>query len=163
MAFSSTGDLEKELAGGAARSSVVSWAVGDLNIDKKKHLEAGFPTQHATKRASRISYYRNTLLSPTSDYYDGVRRLTTLYDGQSDFLGVSGLGSVRASRTSKYLEAVLDTEFEVKWDGPDDPKNPLNWSFWKKAAILLMVALQTLMAYGSLYISALSGLPGNGN
>lgn len=150
MALSPTRDVEKELAGWAARASAISWAGTDVDASRND-LGAGSTTKNVTRRASRISYFRDTLLSPTSDYYDGVRRLTTLYDEQSlDFLETPGLSPSRASRMSRHLEAVQDTGFEVKWDGLEDPKNPLNWSPWRKAIVLLMVSLQTLMVYGSL-------------
>ena len=66
--------------------------------------------------------------------------------------GVSGLIPAGALNMPKDLEAVQDTGFEVKWDGPVDTKNPLNWSFWRKAVILLVIALQSLTVYGSFYL-----------
>lgn len=34
---------------------------------------------------------------------------------------------------------------EVEWDGPDDPRNPLNWPIHKRAMQIICVALMTLL------------------
>lgn len=36
-------------------------------------------------------------------------------------------------------------EFEVTWDGNDDPTNPMNWSTWRKASIIAMVSFVTFL------------------
>lgn len=48
-------------------------------------------------------------------------------------------------RTIEDLENVLDTDYEVKWDGPQDPKNPVNWSLPRKIGILFLISMQYLM------------------
>ena len=35
----------------------------------------------------------------------------------------------------------------VDFDGPDDPENPMNWPFWKKAATITLVSMMTLLSY----------------
>lgn len=35
----------------------------------------------------------------------------------------------------------------VKWDGPDDPENPQNWSFWYKSWITIVSTTATLNVY----------------
>ena len=35
----------------------------------------------------------------------------------------------------------------VKWDGPDDPENPQNWSFWYKLWITMISTTATLNVY----------------
>lgn len=37
---------------------------------------------------------------------------------------------------------------EVDWDGPDDPKNPYNWSMWKKSRIFAIIMALNLCTYG---------------
>ena len=36
-------------------------------------------------------------------------------------------------------------DFEVTWDGDDDPSNPLNWSTMRKASIIAMVSFVTFL------------------
>jgi len=48
-------------------------------------------------------------------------------------------------RTIEDLENVLDTDYEVKWDGSQDPKNPVNWSLPRKIGILFLISMQYLM------------------
>ncbi|KAL7273421.1 hypothetical protein RUND412_003723 [Rhizina undulata] len=103
----------------------------------------------------------------SSDYIEGIVRVTSLEDFEkSGVIGdsVSGMRTVtrssRAStRTTKDLEAVLNTEFEVKWK-PNDPDNPRNWSLLKKGLILSLVSFQTLMVvfYSTSYISGSEGM-----
>lgn len=35
----------------------------------------------------------------------------------------------------------------VTWDGPDDPANPQNWSFWYKSWLTAICSLMTLAVY----------------
>jgi len=87
---------------------------------------------------------------PESVYSKDIHRTSTLYDSGINDSGIIGNVITRASGASGApgdLEAGLDIEFEVKWDGPDDPNNPLNWSLIKKAFILASVSVQTLMVY----------------
>ncbi|KAF3173381.1 hypothetical protein TWF225_009832 [Orbilia oligospora] len=53
-----------------------------------------------------------------------------------------------------------DEEFLVDWDGPDDPKNPLNWSAGYRYFCLITMALQTLVVvfYSSSYVSGAVGM-----
>lgn len=37
----------------------------------------------------------------------------------------------------------------VTWDGPDDPANPQNWSFWYKSWLTGVCSLMTLAVYVS--------------
>lgn len=36
-------------------------------------------------------------------------------------------------------------EFEVTWDGDDDPSNPMNWSNSRKISIIAMVSIVTFL------------------
>lgn len=36
-------------------------------------------------------------------------------------------------------------DFEVTWDGDDDPANPMNWSNWRKISIIAMVSSVTFL------------------
>ncbi|KAG0132912.1 major facilitator superfamily domain-containing protein [Tuber indicum] len=63
-------------------------------------------------------------------------------------------------RTIEDLEKVLDTDYEVKWDGADDPKNPVNWSLPRKIGILFLISMQYLMVvfYSTSYVSGSRGM-----
>ncbi|KAL7270200.1 hypothetical protein RUND412_007107 [Rhizina undulata] len=111
----------------------------------------------------------------SSNYIEGIVRVTSLEDPEkSGVIGdsVSGMRTVtrssRAStRTTKDLEAVLNTEFEVKWK-PNDPDNPRDWSLLKRGLILNLVSFQTLMVvfYSTSYIFGSEGMMkefGNGS
>lgn len=52
-----------------------------------------------------------------------------------------------ASTTSSIAspkEEKWDPQYEVQWDGPDDPTNPQNWPMRTKWGITALVSLQTL-------------------
>lgn len=34
----------------------------------------------------------------------------------------------------------------IDWDGPEDPKNPLNWPLWKKLGIISTVSFITFLS-----------------
>ena len=38
-----------------------------------------------------------------------------------------------------------DPSFEVGWEGPDDPDNPLNWSSWYKGLVIASLSWGTLV------------------
>lgn len=54
--------------------------------------------------------------------------------------------TVSNTRSTKDLEAVLGTQFEVRWT-ENDPECPLNFSWTKKGLILFLVSMQTLVVY----------------
>lgn len=107
----------------------------------EKDIEAGLnggiaPTSSSTSLAS--------------EYDEGIMRVTSLQDPEKNADIVGGaLGATKTlsktitRRTQKDLEAVLNTQFEVKWES-GDPTYPQNWPFLHKAAILCLVSLQTL-------------------
>jgi hypothetical protein len=63
--------------------------------------------------------------------------------------------TARASRTSHMsmservttvvTNATADPDYEVDWDGEDDPDNPKNWSLKYKAMSLLFLSWNTLI------------------
>ncbi|RPA98856.1 MFS general substrate transporter [Choiromyces venosus 120613-1] len=69
-------------------------------------------------------------------------------------------GDYGPPRTLEDLENVLDTDYEVKWDGPQDPKNPVNWSLPRKIGILFLISMQYLMVvfYSTSYLSGTRGM-----
>ncbi|KAI9692172.1 MAG: hypothetical protein M1822_006402 [Bathelium mastoideum] len=50
--------------------------------------------------------------------------------------------------------------FEVDWDGPDDPNNPVNWSLGYKSMVIAMMSYSTTVTvlYSTSYTSAIPGL-----
>ncbi|KAF2234076.1 MFS multidrug transporter [Viridothelium virens] len=53
-----------------------------------------------------------------------------------------------------------DPAFEVDWDGPDDPENPLNWSLGYKSMVVAMMSYCTLVTvlYSTSYTSGIPGV-----
>lgn len=79
------------------------------------------------------------------DYREGTRRISTILD--PEIIRIATRASRISGKPSRDLEEILNTEFEVKWDGPNDPLNALNWSKLRKYLILVLVSLQAWMVY----------------
>lgn len=85
----------------------------------------------------------NTYSSASSpDYHEGTKRISAVLDTEIIVI------AIRASEKSpEDPEKIHNPEFEVKWDGPADPQNALNWSKLRKYCILALVSLQAWMVY----------------
>ena len=59
----------------------------------------------------------------------------------------SGQMSLAERVTTIPTNVTSDPNFEVDWDGEDDPTNPKNWSFAYKAMALLFLSWNTLVVY----------------
>ncbi|EFQ99853.1 cycloheximide resistance protein [Nannizzia gypsea CBS 118893] len=68
-------------------------------------------------------------------------------DNNSDAHADSGpMHDVKQSSPEKWSDdAVLDPDV-INFDGPDDPENPINWSSSRKAVVIAMVTLMTLLS-----------------
>lgn len=96
-----------------------------------------------------IEQYGNDTSSYSSasspDYHEGTKRISAVSDTEIIVI------AIRASRISEKSpedpEKIHNPEFEVKWDGPADPQNALNWSKLRKYCILALVSLQAWMVY----------------
>ena len=53
-----------------------------------------------------------------------------------------------------------DEDFEVDWEGEDDPQNPYNWPFWYKAVVIAAISWGTFctVVYSTSYTSATADL-----
>jgi hypothetical protein len=98
------------------------------------------------------------LQAPTNDgplgYDAAVVRVTSLDDQKRSDTTLHLTRTISrktTTRTTKDLEAVLNTPWEVKWNGPDDNENPLNWSFTKRGYTLMLVSIQTLIVYENIF------------
>ena len=84
----------------------------------------------------------------SSGYDRAIVRVTELDDPEKQeaekHLGLGVLRTVSTTRTTKDLEVVIGTPFEVKWS-EGDPENPLNWTLAKRGYILVVVSMQTLV------------------
>lgn len=87
----------------------------------------------------------SSAFSSDIDYHEGSRRISTILD--PEIIRIATRASRISGKSSKHLEEILNTEFEVKWDGPDDPLNSLNWSKLRKYFVLALVSLQAWMVY----------------
>lgn len=88
---------------------------------------------------------RSSASSLDIDYHEGSRRISTILD--PEVIRIATGASRISGKSSRHLGEILNTEFEVKWDGPDDPLNALNWSKLRKYFVLALVSLQAWMVY----------------
>ena len=54
--------------------------------------------------------------------------------------------------------ATTDPDYEVDWDGEDDPNNPRNWSIWYKAFVVFSISWSTwcIVVYSTSYTTGLT-------
>ncbi|KAA8911554.1 major facilitator superfamily domain-containing protein [Sphaerosporella brunnea] len=98
-----------------------------------------------------------------SSYDEAVVRVTSteLTDPEkaAHLRAIRALSILRTARTPEDPQAVIDTEFEVRWS-EGDLEFPMNWSLAKRGWILAVVALQTLIVifYSTSYVSGARGM-----
>lgn len=122
-----------------------SVSTGTSTSYNEKDIEAGRQRRaHSPSPTSRSE-------SLLSDYDEAVVRVTTQDDPtRNDNVlgrlrsGLSRTTTKRTTRTQEEVEAILGTEYEVRWE-KDDPENPQNWTLAKKGWIMALVSLQTLI------------------
>lgn len=88
------------------------------------------------------NYHRS---ASNSDYQEGIKRISTILD--PEVIVISIRSSQISEKSPKDSEKIINPEFEVKWNGPEDPRNALNWSKLRKYCILALVSLQAWMVY----------------
>lgn len=86
-------------------------------------------------------YGDDTNYHQSADYQEAIKRITSILDPEVIVI------TIRSSQIPKDSEKIINPEFEVKWDGPNDPRNALNWSKLGKYCILALVSLQAWMVY----------------
>jgi hypothetical protein len=94
------------------------------------------PNRHGRDDSSS---YDEAIVRTTSTELDDPEKQEAL-----THLALGASRAVSATRTTKDLEAVIGTPFEVKWTDAD-PDNPLNWTLAKRGYILTVVSMQTLL------------------
>jgi hypothetical protein len=103
---------------------------------------------------------------PNPNPQKGPRNTASLHDTDSIAESISSVDTqaddalgktltARASRTSHMslservttiaTNATADPDYEVDWDGDDDPENPKNWSLAYKAMGILFLSWNTLI------------------
>jgi hypothetical protein len=86
---------------------------------------------------------------------DSIETVSSV-DTQADNDALGKTLTARASRVSDHMSlsqrvtsiptnVTADPNFEVDWDGEDDPDNPKNWSFKYKAMGLVFLSWNTLI------------------
>lgn len=85
------------------------------------------------------------------DYQEAIKRISAILD--PEIIVISVRSSQISKKSSKDSEENINPEFEVKWDGPNDPRNAQNWSKFRKYCILALVSLQAWMVYVHLGVS----------
>lgn len=102
-------------------------------------------TVHATPKPSSSALNGNDASSPEgSDLEKEMHVEKGLSEQPVDLEAGKGVSSVEKSETEEKVEPV-DPNI-VDWDGPDDPKNPVNWSErfkWGNIAVLASITFLT--------------------
>jgi hypothetical protein len=107
----------------------------------ESHSPSGEKWPHNTERTSRDS---DSIVSVSSA------------DTETDHDALGKTLTARASRVSDHMSlaervttiptnVTADPNFEVDWDGEDDPENPKNWTLRYKAMGLLFLSWNTLI------------------
>ncbi|KAJ5774494.1 hypothetical protein N7457_009390 [Penicillium paradoxum] len=101
--------------------------------------------------------------SPSQDS-DSIVSISTV-DTKTDHDALGKALTARASRSSHMslsgrittvaTNATTDPDYEVDWDGEDDPQNPKNWNFGYKSMCILFLSWNTLIVvlYSTSYTS----------
>lgn len=87
-------------------------------------------------------------MSPKADSIDS----TSTVDIQTNCGAIGKTLTARASHmsmservTTIATNATADPDYEVDWDGEDDPENPKNWNFKYKSMGILFLSWNTLI------------------
>ena len=87
---------------------------------------------------------------------DSISETLSSADTEHDHDALGRTLTARLSRTSDHMSlsqrvttiptnATADPQYEVDWDGPDDPTNPKNWTLRYKSMGLLFLSWNTLI------------------
>jgi len=87
---------------------------------------------------------------------ESIAETVSLVETQADNDALGKTLTARASRVSDHMSlsqrvttiptnATADPNYEVDWDGEDDPENPKNWPFKYKAMGLSFLSWNTLI------------------
>lgn len=122
-----------------------------MTIHKTTSSE-GSNTLKEDVEAGKVENIDEDTSSESTGYDEGVVRVTTATAedpaNHETILGMTKtLSKSHTTRTQKDLDAVLNTPFEVKWEGKEDMEYPMNWSLMNKGIILFLVSMQTLVVY----------------
>ena len=100
---------------------------------------------------------------------DSIERAVSVHDHALDYEDPEKSGApevlplpLRPIFSSKAASiatnATNDPDYEVDWDGEDDPNNPRNWSIWYKAFIVFSISWSTwvIVVYSTSYTTGLT-------
>ncbi|KAI5795283.1 MFS multidrug transporter [Geopyxis carbonaria] len=123
-----------------------------MNLDKSTSSDGSSSFKEKDIEAGRAEDIDGDTSSVSTGYDEGVVRVTTATNEdpanqETIMRATKTLSKSHTTRTQKDLEAVLNTPFEVKWEGKEDMEYPMNWSLMNKGLILFLVSMQTLVVY----------------
>ncbi|KAF9524757.1 major facilitator superfamily domain-containing protein [Crepidotus variabilis] len=98
----------------------------------------------------------STQIDPRSSYLSGN---STLKFNEADL--ENGSPDDEKGRENEVVEEVQDSIYIlVDWDGPEDPENPRNWTFRKRAFVAFSIGLLTFSVYigSAIYTSSIPSL-----
>ena len=78
--------------------------------------------------------------SHSSHHDDGTRALTPQASRTTN--KAPALSRTRTA-TSIGTQGTSAPEFEIDWDGDDDPENPRNWPTWYKGIVVALISFST--------------------
>lgn len=137
-------DANRGAAASSSSASSSSFSEKDLEAGK---IERRAPSVSSSSSSTDIS------IDGDSDYNEAVVRVTTADDPAKNDNLLHALRTLTktgtrktqlTTRTKDDIDATLGTEFEVKWE-ENDPEFPMNWSLAKKAWIMFVVSMQTVV------------------
>lgn len=73
-------------------------------------------------------------------------------DEEGIVAAVGDLEAARERNITEKLNAEPDEPFLVKWNGDDDPGNPLNFKTRRKVSLMIMIALIAFLTYPQLLL-----------
>ncbi|KAF9528559.1 major facilitator superfamily domain-containing protein [Crepidotus variabilis] len=95
-------------------------------------------------------------IEPRSSFLSGNSTLKNSDEADLE----SGSSDDQKARENEVVEDVQDIYVLVDWDGLEDPENPRNWSFRKRAFVVFAISLLTFSIYigSAIYTSSIPSL-----
>lgn len=121
-----------------------------VSLPRRRFVQ-GMAAQHSNSESQEKWPQNTETVSQDTDSIESVSTVETQTD--RDALGKTL--TARASRTSHMslservttiaTNATADPDYEVDWDGDDDPENPKNWNLKYKSMGIVFLSWNTLI------------------
>lgn len=104
-------------------------------VDLEKPIPREIPSPISASRSASISSAR----ASQSSHDDGPEKALTPQ------VSTASQPPLTKKTTSVGTTGTSDPNFEVDWDGDDDPENPRNWSLWRKSLVVATLSFSAWM------------------